>query len=145
MPVMPVTKQDERQALTKIRELVAALGPDSYIGTAFRGVFEIAERNIDDDAALNPVDEAAHFQKAADEYGRQAEAANKRADAAEKQAREQAAYAARLADDLGAMREHYDDLLVRFRAQETRALGAEAEIVRLKAKLYDLLTANTPA
>lgn len=43
------TKDQERKALEKIRAIVKELGRDSYVGTAFTGVFEIAERNIDND------------------------------------------------------------------------------------------------
>lgn len=45
------TKQQERDALAKIREMVEELGPDSYLRTAFAGCFEIAEQNIEFDFA----------------------------------------------------------------------------------------------
>ena len=47
------TKEQERETLEKIKAMVAELGPDSYLKTAFTGVYEIAEMNIDDDAAYN--------------------------------------------------------------------------------------------
>ncbi len=47
------TKQQEREALEKIRNIVADLGQDSYIGSAFEGCFEIAEENIDNDFACS--------------------------------------------------------------------------------------------
>lgn len=47
---MAATKQEEREALLKIRKIIAGLGGDSYVGTAFEGCFEIAESNIRDDA-----------------------------------------------------------------------------------------------
>lgn len=43
------TKEQERQALAKIRKIVEGLGNDSYIATAFEGCFEIAEYNIEND------------------------------------------------------------------------------------------------
>lgn len=43
------TKAQEREALAKIREIVAGLGEDSYVGKAFEGCFEIAEENIEND------------------------------------------------------------------------------------------------
>lgn len=43
------TKDQERKALEKIRKIIAELGDDSYVGTAFKGCFEIAEQNIDND------------------------------------------------------------------------------------------------
>ena len=45
----PATKQQERDALMKIRSLVEQLGPNSYIATAFAGCFDIAESNIECD------------------------------------------------------------------------------------------------
>ena len=45
------TKQQELEALKKICEIVAELGLDSYIATAFEGCFEIARSNIENDFA----------------------------------------------------------------------------------------------
>lgn len=47
----PATKEQEREALKKIRKIVEELGSDSYIATAFAGCFEIAESNIENDFA----------------------------------------------------------------------------------------------
>lgn len=47
------TKEQERKALEKIRKIVEELGENSYVGTAFEGCFEIAEENIEDDAAYS--------------------------------------------------------------------------------------------
>ena len=52
------TKDQEREALQQIKAMVAGLGPNSYIATAFRGVFDIAEENIDNDFSGNPVEQA---------------------------------------------------------------------------------------
>lgn len=79
------TKEQERETLEKIRRMVAELGPNSYLSTAFEGAFEDAEQNIEDDAAYN--------QKA------RADAATRRADAAEKQLKELAARADKLREE----------------------------------------------
>lgn len=50
---MAATKEQERKALEKIRKIVADLGENSYIGTAFEGCFEIAEENIENDFACS--------------------------------------------------------------------------------------------
>lgn len=47
------TKQQEREALERIRAILLPLGPRSYCGTAFEGCLEDAEHNIDDDAAYS--------------------------------------------------------------------------------------------
>lgn len=47
------TKEQERKALEQIRKIVAGLGEDSYIGTAFEGCFKVAEDNIENDWACS--------------------------------------------------------------------------------------------
>lgn len=46
------TKQQERDALANIQQIIAALGSNSYVGTALNGVLRYAEENIEDDAAF---------------------------------------------------------------------------------------------
>lgn len=45
----PATKRNERDTLEVIRQMVADLGPQSYLATAFEGCFEDAENNIECD------------------------------------------------------------------------------------------------
>ena len=40
------TKAQERETLEKIKTMVAELGPQSYLKTAFEGVFEVAEEQL---------------------------------------------------------------------------------------------------
>lgn len=47
------TKQQERDALQKIREILETLDSDGYVRTAFDGVLEIAETNIENDWACS--------------------------------------------------------------------------------------------
>ncbi len=47
------TKEQERETLEKIKAMVAELGPQSYLKTVFEGVYEVAEMNIDEDAAYS--------------------------------------------------------------------------------------------
>ncbi len=51
------TKEQERKALEKIKGIVEGLGEQSYLATAFKGCFEIAEQNIEYDFADNLQDE----------------------------------------------------------------------------------------
>ena len=46
---VPATKQQEREALEKIKAIVATLGPRSYVGTALDGCLVDAEVNIEND------------------------------------------------------------------------------------------------
>lgn len=100
------TKDQEREALEQIKAMVADLGPDSYIATAFRGVFDIAEENIENDFSGSPVDHA-------QELGEQL---------------------AQRTVQVGQLAEERD-------AYKARAEAAEAQLVVLKAKLYDYMTA----
>ncbi len=50
---MITTKEQERNALEEIRKIVKSLGENSYVATAFAGCFEIAEENIEYDAAYS--------------------------------------------------------------------------------------------
>lgn len=49
----PATKQQERDALERIRAILDTLGPNSYCRTAFDGCLQDAEDNIADDAAYS--------------------------------------------------------------------------------------------
>jgi len=46
---VPATKAQERDALARIRAIVATLGPSSYVGTALDGCLTDAEVNIEND------------------------------------------------------------------------------------------------
>lgn len=58
------TKEQERKALEQIKKIVAELGEDSYIGTAFEGCFEVAEENIENDFACSMKQRAESAEKA---------------------------------------------------------------------------------
>ena len=46
---VPATKDQEREALEKIKAIIATLGPRSYVGTALDGCLEDAKVNIEND------------------------------------------------------------------------------------------------
>ena len=50
---VPATKEQERETLSKIKQMVEELGPQSYIAAAFEGCFDVAEQNIEDDFACS--------------------------------------------------------------------------------------------
>ena len=51
---MTATKEQEREALAKIKNIVEEVGgADSYIGMAFEGCFELAEENINEDGGYS--------------------------------------------------------------------------------------------
>ena len=67
------TKDQERQAIEKIRKIVEGLGENSYVGFAMDGILELAEDNIREDTAYSMKERAEIAQKDA----RRAEKENK--------------------------------------------------------------------
>ena len=136
---MTTTKDQERKALDQIKKIVEGLGPDSYVGTAFEGCFEIAEANIENDFADSMKEryeqsreDAAHFKAAADSFS--AELDKLRSEHASlkdelKNVKERSAYHSKQADEAVAERAVF----------EVELADAKLEIVKLKAKLYDVM------
>lgn len=122
-----ITKADERKALEQIKKIVKGLGEESYIGTAFKGVFELAEENIEYDLWSS----ASDWKDWRDKNAQEIDKRDERISALTKRLNEKTEYA--------------NELYKRFREQEVRAIKAEEilaskelEIIKLKAKLYDL-------
>lgn len=142
------TKQQEREALAKIRRIVEAMGEDSWIGAAFTGCFELAEENIEMDFACN-------LQDRADAAEREATDLKKKAEALEGQLKE-AQISLETARNLNkryeaqteSMRAKVQDLSTKLQDMEhqtgdhqRRAEDAEGLVIRLKAQLYDFMIA----
>ena len=154
------TKEQERKALEQIRKIVAGLGEDSYIGIAFDGVLEDASENIENDFACSWKQRAMLAEKKAQENHegtlRQIAANNRLR--GERDDMEAACEAERasfrdqlhdLGDQLAAVTEARDsarDALSRVESErddvEHKLLAAQDEILRLKARLFDLLYAE---
>lgn len=143
-----MTKDQERQVLKKIKELIDSTGSNSYIEAAFAGCCEIAADNIDNDfmTSLKDRAEEANKREAAAKLELQEqkdlnknlqnriEELEKKIDA-EKEAKETALNnAIALTDQLYSEKDNVNGL-------ERQIEGLEDEIIRLKAKLYDLMTA----
>ena len=60
------TKGQERTALNKIRDILGTLDADSWVNTAFKGVCDIAQENIDNDFACSPVERVEELEKELD-------------------------------------------------------------------------------
>lgn len=140
------TKQQELEALKKIREIVAELGPDSYIATAFEGCFEVAKSNIENGFADSM---KARWQDA----DRKLNEANGtiedlRAKLAESEKDYEAAHATahQIAEEKDAEIASIKNELINaskmaayIKEYQRRIEKAEGEIIFLKAKLYDYL------
>ena len=166
----PATKQQERDALEKIRKIVEQLGPDSYIGTAFQGCFEIAAENIENDFACSMADKvqraeadvvrlreantlaATRVKELEDklaESEKDYQAAHETAHIiAEQKDAEIAKLKARIQELLEDSKrgcEYLGEQATRAGEAQRRAEAAEAEIIPLKAKLYDFMVGGAQA
>ena len=136
-----MTKQQEREALERIRNILADAGADSYIGMAFAGCVEDAESNIENDWALSM---AGRWQSAEQKL----EAVKAEADGLRAEREALRAELDKYSVDVEKLRKSAE-ALNSWRSEEHAALEraqcradvAEAEIIRLKAKLYDFMTA----
>ena len=143
------TKEQERKALAKIREIVSGLGENSYVGTALTGCLEDAEENIECDFALSMYDRwQSSEQKLEQAQTALSEIADKLIDEGQR--------ADGLQADIDALIARSDDLRGRLETATANAKGLhrdlteateqvrarDEEIIRLKAKLYDLMTAG---
>lgn len=142
------TKDQERKALEQIRKIVAGLGEESYIGRAFEGCMEMAQDNIDNDfwnsmkerAELNQVEAEKWMDKC-----HELEAGNRVYENRIKGLEERAANAQGRIDGWIARYHDSEDAAVEngriAREAQSRVAELEDEIIRLKAKLYDMMTA----
>lgn len=67
------TKEQERQAIQKIRKIVEGMGENSYLATAMEGVLETVEENIEYDAAFSLKGRAEVAEKEASELKKENE------------------------------------------------------------------------
>lgn len=150
-------KEQERKALEQIKKIVAGLGEDSYIGTAFEGCFEIAEENIENDFACSMKQRAEAAEKRAEHHKKEADRLKETAEETRKHAagveenlqKTEAAYEAqmqtlkdRLARVEAELAEATEAKVKYFRQSSDLTLQLshmESENMKLKAKLFDLL------
>ncbi len=134
---MVSTKEQERKALEQIRKIVSGLGEDSYIGMAFKGCFEIAADNIENDFAISMYDRWKSAEDDADLYRRRDEEHCREID--------------QLATEISSLQEtvfNGNEMIRRLQERlsnnaseksdlENKIDELELTIIRLKAKLYD--------
>lgn len=128
------TKDEEMKALRKIRDIVEGLGSDSYLAISTEGFWSMAETNILDDTG-NSVAQYRKCWEATISENRELE--KKIKELQDKNAKlEEAIKAAELdrKDILDLMFKEAQELKKENEAQKR-------EIINLKAKLYDLITA----
>lgn len=149
----PATKEQERDTLAKIQKMVELLGPDSYLAAAFEGCFALAAENINNDWACSMADRARRAEKRAAELEEKLTESVKDYEAAHAAAHEVAAQKdaeiadlktklAQLRKDEDAEIDYHVQLITAAGEAQRRAEAAEAEVIALKAKLYDFMVAS---
>ena len=143
------TKEEEYKALEQIKKIVSALGADSYIAIAFEGCFEVAEGNIDNDFACSMKQRAESAERQAQQKIKEAEASKaevKRLEGINKEMRrdlegteqtlanERKQTAEEISRLNGIISECHRDL----EGTGQQIADLKAEIIRLKAQVYDL-------
>lgn len=145
---MTATKDQERKALEQIRKIVEGLGADSYIGTAFEGCFEIAEDNIENDFANSMKEQRDNGQKYITELETKVATLTKKISTEEAHAEtlsEELEKSQEWAEELERMnsekRERIQELENEKEDLEEKTEAQAQEIMKLKARLYDFMTA----
>lgn len=137
---MIATKEQERNALEKIKKMVAELGENSYLASAFTGAFELAEQNINDDAGYTTQYYIDRSTKA-DEIENRAKEENARLKAELEGVRKAHQGTQKALDETSERAQKYayeiDDLKENLKA-------TRLEIIALKAKLYDYIVKEQP-
>ena len=143
-----MTKEQERQILKKIDELIKEAGPDSYINTTFAGIVEQAEENINNDWGCNYKQsyETSELQRAETlhqlrkeqettrDLNEQIKTVTEALEAAQAKIEE---YKHRI-DDVRTEKNQISSELMKTKDEIE---SQKTEIITLKAKLYDLMTA----
>lgn len=124
----PATKQQERDALAEIQKIVETLGPDSYLAIAFEGCFDDARENIENDFALSM-------------NGRWQDAEQK-VETLKAQVTELEGKMRQIQETARWNAQRCDEEATAAGDIQRRAEAAEAEVITLKAKLYDLMVAG---
>lgn len=139
------TKAEERKALDKIRDILTELGP-GYVWTAFEGVMEDARENIESDFALSMKD---RWKSAEEKYNDakvdldcmkadldDAKAEINRLSESVKLERE---YGNKKREELEEAVKEAVNWMDKYHGEKEKLSAAEAEIVSLKARLWDEL------
>lgn len=140
------TKEQERNALEKIKKIVEELGENSYVGTAFAGCFEDAEQNIEYDAAYSSLGRAVAAEKKeleAREALAKAEAENqklaRKLENAERSFELEANAHQKELHDRCEWAKACNEATGKLELAEVKIEEQALEIIKLKAKLFDLM------
>lgn len=140
------TKAEERKALEQIRKIVAGLGEESYVGRAFEGCFEMAADNIDNDFWNSMKEQRDTCSKGEFEANKEVALLKARAEKVENLFNQKCETATKYytawKDAENGWRNCYNEQVTRANEAEEKAEKLELENMKLKARLYDMMTAG---
>ncbi len=144
-----VSKDEERKALDQIKKIISSLGPDSYIGAAIDNtVLELAADNIGNDFLITTTgkleDAAAKLEEARKELRevrKERDDLKTERDIITGRLEESERKAVGLRTTCEDIRTRNHELLEELTAAQKERDQMKQEIITLKAKLYDLMTA----
>lgn len=143
-----MTKEQERKALEKIAAILEETGEDSYLNITFAGILEQAEENITNDFAINYKEMYDQSREVINRMNNDAIKTKETIKDLEEQIKTLTGFheakASRI-DELNDQLKEASDMIGGY-IDEIHALkegraALEQEIIALKAKLYDLMTA----
>lgn len=143
-----MTKDQEREVLKKIAKLIESTGEDSYIKAAFDGCIELAEENITNDfvSSFKEISERAHTAELTAKAIQQDQAEvikrlERNLDEIETMNRNQQQRIKDLESQLKEANQHTAESIKKDAEKFDEIQRLNKEIINLKAKLYDLMTA----
>ena len=136
---MAATKDEEFKALEKIKKIVEELGEDSYIGTAFEGCFEVAADNIRNDFMCSMKQRWQSAEKKAEKSSQELKERDNQIEQLKKEIKGLESDRDALIKKSESLSDNNTKLWNQYGECRERVEQAEMEIMKLKAKLYDLI------
>lgn len=158
------TKEQELKALDQIKKILSGLGENSYIGIAMEGMIEDAEENIKNDFGCSMKDRWQHAEKrldeltttynqqmcksaekirklesVVDEVEHQRDLTRKELELAKKTLHDESDRANIALENAKTLNHSYCESLEKIRTMQETIDRKDLEIIKLKARLFDLM------
>lgn len=131
-------KAEELKILEQIEKLIDSAGADSYIGETFSGVVGICRNNIEDDFANHPVHDLEMMRTRCDSEIRMHDETKHMLSDSQKMCKEAVDENERLRKLVAEWEQNAHDAGELYCELEDECAKKDAEIMRLKAEIYDL-------
>ena len=139
----PATKEEELKAVEKIEKIIHSLGAESYVGKALEGCLDLARRNIEDDEWNSYKSISEYWYK---EYEQVYDSTKDTIVEAEDYKKQTEYYKERFESTKASLEEEREELArseSHVKLLEAMLEAKNNEVIKLKAKLYDLMVEDT--